>query len=569
MSIDAGGVALLQSGGASFVLGLALTPLVILFAGRAGMVARPRADRWSRRPTALLGGTAIFGAFAGGLAVSGGLWPDMAFALAAGALIFGVGLVDDLRSLRPQHKLLAQVAAACILVAGGVHFGVNGGSAAAWLFTILFVVGITNAINLLDNMDGLAAGVSAAAALVIAAGAAFAGNQPAAVAASALAGASLSFLVFNFHPARVFMGDCGSMFLGLMLAALAIETSVATSTAAAWAVLFPCVVLAVPIFDTTFVTVMRKMNGRAISQGGCDHTSHRLVRLGLSEPQAVLLLCGVSLLIGVMGVAAMLLRAPMLPAVGSIAAAGLLMLGRVLARVDVYSAVPPSAQPGGTVLFAQRLHKKQTATALADMLLAFSASVLTMEMAAAAGGASSSRWEVALLVGGSAAGLALAGVYRGAWRHLDARAFLQLAAGCVAGTVLSLAAGLATGKAPGLPAAGAYAAILLLLLTGSRALYRLLSGLLPGAGRWVLVTPPGMEENGAGALARASGLADAPSGVLTLDVEAPRSLKELERVLSETRPGAVVVASQVLLEPVEEICRRRGVRCLIAEEGRR
>jgi UDP-GlcNAc:undecaprenyl-phosphate GlcNAc-1-phosphate transferase len=307
---------LLITGGTSFLLGLALTPLVIVLARRAGLVARPRADRWSIRPTALMGGTAIFGAFAGGLALTSRLSPDLIITLAAASLIFAVGFADDLRSLRPQHKLLAQVAAACILVAGGVHFGIEGGNALTWLLTILFVVGITNALNLLDNMDGLAAGVASTAALVLMAGAAFTGNGPAAAAAAGLAGAALSFLVYNFHPARVFMGDCGSMFLGLTLAALAIQTSTAAGTAAAWAILFPCVALAVPIFDTTFVTVMRKLHGRAISQGGCDHTSHRLVRLGLSEPQAVLLLCGVSLLIGAPGVAAMVFRAPLLLVVG-------------------------------------------------------------------------------------------------------------------------------------------------------------------------------------------------------------------------------------------------------------
>lgn len=555
------------TGGTSFLLGIVLTPLVIGLARSAGLVARPRADRWSVRPTALMGGTAIFSAFAGSLALTGRPFPELLVPLAAGALIFLVGLVDDLRSLRPQHKLLAQVAAACILVAGGVHFGVNGGGALAWLVTILFVVGITNALNLLDNMDGLAAGVATVAALVIAAGAVLAGSGPTAVAAIALAGATLSFLVFNFHPARVFMGDCGSMFLGLMLAALSIQASAAAGAAAAWAVLFPCVALAVPIFDTTFVTVMRKMHGRAISQGGCDHTSHRLVRLGLSEPQAVLLLCGVALLTGSMGVAAMRFREPLLLVVGALAAAWLLMLGRLLARVEVYSAEESAGRPAGAVVFAQRLHKKQTATALADTLLAFAAAVLAVE-ASGPGDLPAARWQVAILVGGSAAGLALAGVYRGVWRHLSLAAFLRLMAGCALGAIVSLAAGLAAGMAPGAALTALNAGILLLLLSGSRGFYLMLSRLLPGPERWVLVASPGLDGEGADALARAArGLAGTPTGVLTLDVEAiPRSLNELERLLSETRPGAVLVASPLLRESVEEVCRRKGVQCFSPEE---
>lgn len=568
MSVESIWTSMALTGGTSFLLGIVLTPMVIGLARRAGLVARPRADRWSVRPTALMGGTAIFGAFAGSLALTGRPFPELVVPLAAGGLIFLVGLVDDLRSLRPQHKLLAQVAAACILVAGGVHFGVNGGGALAWLVTILFVVGITNALNLLDNMDGLAAGVASVAALVIAAGAVLAGSGPAAVAASALAGATLSFLVFNFHPARVFMGDCGSMFLGLMLAALSIQASIAASTAAAWAVLFPCVALAVPIFDTTFVTVMRKMNGRAVSQGGCDHTSHRLVRLGLSEPQAVLLLCGVALVTGALGVAAMRFHMPMLLVVGALAAAWLLMLGRLLARVEVYSAEETSARPAEVVVFAQRLHKKQTATALADVLLAFAAAVLAVE-ASGSGDTPAARWQVALLVGGSAAGLALAGVYRGVWRHLSLAAFLRLTAGCVLGAFFSLAAGLATEMAPGSGLAALNAGILLLLLSGSRGFYLVLSRLLPAPEGWVLVAPPGLDGEGADAVARARGLTGTPAGVLTLDVEAlPRSLTELERLLSETRPGAVLVASPLLRESVEEVCRRKGVRCFSPEETR-
>lgn len=187
---------ILLSGTASLAVGLVLTPLVILAARRTGLVAKPRADRWSRRPTALMGGIAIFAASA----VS--VWAVMPRAewllpaAAAASLIFLIGLLDDTLTLRPQYKLLAQVASACVLIAGGVQFGQGAGG---WVLTVLFVAGITNAINLLDNMDGLAAGVSAIAAIVIAAGAFQTGNAPGAVGASAIAGAALAFLTFNFH----------------------------------------------------------------------------------------------------------------------------------------------------------------------------------------------------------------------------------------------------------------------------------------------------------------------------------------------------------------------------------
>jgi hypothetical protein len=204
----------------AFLLALALTPLVIAWARRNGLVARPSADRWHKKPTALFGGVAIFGAAALAAAL---FLPDKRPFLAVGAggvWIWAVGVWDDLRPLRPAHKFIAQIVASCGFVAAYYAAPQNQaahGSEMLWMMPIavIWIAGITNAFNLLDNMDGLSAGVATLVALLMAAHAAVMGDTVVVLGALLIAGASGGFLVFNFNPAKVFMGDCGSDVSGL------------------------------------------------------------------------------------------------------------------------------------------------------------------------------------------------------------------------------------------------------------------------------------------------------------------------------------------------------------------
>ena len=245
---------------------------------------------------ALLGGVAI------AVAVGGGVWAGAA-PLAYGGpvwigalLVFGAGLADDLWDLRPEAKLVAQVAAAALLLYAGHAFWRGGPSWASVPLTFLWVIGVTNAVNLIDGIDGLAAGIAAVASGVLALLSGLLGLPGLATVAAAVAGASLGFLVYNAEPARIFMGDCGSLLLGYLLAVIALGTQGTGGPVVG--TLVPVVVLAVPIFDTTFVTVTRILRGQSVAEGGNDHTHHRLVRLGLSEPGAVLALTGVSAFFG-------------------------------------------------------------------------------------------------------------------------------------------------------------------------------------------------------------------------------------------------------------------------------
>ena len=319
---------------------LALTPFVRRLSLAAGLVATPRTDRWSSRPTALLGGVAIFGAFLGPALYHYLQEPSeqlLGLLLGCGA-IFLVGLLDDLRGLAPHLKLAGQAGAALILVL----FGFEPGGLSPYLgvpLVVLWVVAITNSLNLLDNMDGLSAGVSAiCAAALLAYG--FMMNLPSVAAlAAALAGAALGFLAYNFNPASIFMGDCGSLFLGFCLAAIGVSIGQHYQSLP-FTLAVPLLVLAAPIFDTSLVTVLRKLNHRPISQGGRDHTSHRLVFLGLSERRAVLYIYAISAPYGLLARLPLRLHPVVATVLATLAAVALALFGAFLGRVAVYAAAP-------------------------------------------------------------------------------------------------------------------------------------------------------------------------------------------------------------------------------------
>ena len=271
------------------------------------LVAAPSADRWHERPTPLLGGVGIFAGVAAGiwLAVAAGAMPatkELAGIFGGVALLFVAGLVDDARALPPVAKLAAQVAAAALVLATGTNVQLVHSDVVASAIALLWLVGMTNAFNLLDNMDGLAATLAGIAFAFFAIDAVTI-HPSHTVLALALAGAlsCAGFLPFNLRPrgkALVFMGDSGSQTLGFLLAALGLSASWKVAGTTIATLLLPILVLAVPILDTTLVTIVRLLEGRPVSQGGRDHSSHRLVRFGLSEKHAVLLLAAIATALG-------------------------------------------------------------------------------------------------------------------------------------------------------------------------------------------------------------------------------------------------------------------------------
>jgi UDP-GlcNAc:undecaprenyl-phosphate/decaprenyl-phosphate GlcNAc-1-phosphate transferase len=322
---------------ASFGLALVLTPLVRAFARRFGVVAKPKIDRWHKEPTAMLGGVAIWLSVVVSILV---FMPSTTYGwviLRATSLLFLVGLVDDLIHIKPYQKLIGQILGSAFIVYYGLTLPWTGSALLNMGLAIFWLIGITNAINLLDNMDGLASGISIIAAGFLALGFVNTGQYMEGLMLLIFAGALLGFLVFNSNPASIFMGDCGSMFAGFFLASSAlINVSGGRSRSFLPVLAVPILVLFIPIFDTTLVTVLRKLSGRAASQGGRDHTSHRLVALGMSERHAVWMLYGFAALSGLLAI--LVQRARLDVSLAAIAAFTILLtlVGVYLAGVKVY-----------------------------------------------------------------------------------------------------------------------------------------------------------------------------------------------------------------------------------------
>ena len=270
--------------------------------------AEPRGDRWHRRTTPMVGGIGIFAGLLAGVGVALALdaapaTRELLAILGGCAILFAAGLLDDIFSLGPVPKLAAQLAAAGLVIGNGLTIsGLISNDLLAGIVALVWLVGLTNAFNLLDNMDGLAATLAGIAAVFFAIDALTVHENDAVLALSlALAFACAGFLPFNLRPrksAAVFMGDAGSQMLGFALAALGLTASWKVAGTTVATLLLPILVLAVPILDTTLVTVVRLLDGRPVYQGGRDHTSHRLVYHGLSEKRAVVLLAVISAALG-------------------------------------------------------------------------------------------------------------------------------------------------------------------------------------------------------------------------------------------------------------------------------
>jgi UDP-GlcNAc:undecaprenyl-phosphate GlcNAc-1-phosphate transferase len=284
-------------------IALGIMPLVKRAAVRWGFIDQPSARKVHTRPTPRLGGVAIYLAcIAALLAFSGRFYVSQLVSILVGAsLVSFLGVWDDRHGLRPVLKLVGQMLAAGILILSGIQVGFLPIPVLNLLGTLLWVVGITNALNLLDNMDGLSGGVATIGCIFFLLLAAMSGQYLVGILAAALLGACLGFLYYNLNPANIFMGDSGSLFIGFVLAALGIKLRFPDNVAfVTWMV--PVVVLGLPIFDTALVVVSRLRRRIHPFTAGKDHVSHRLVRLGATQREAVLMLYLVCCALGVVAI---------------------------------------------------------------------------------------------------------------------------------------------------------------------------------------------------------------------------------------------------------------------------
>jgi UDP-GlcNAc:undecaprenyl-phosphate GlcNAc-1-phosphate transferase len=428
---------------AAFSSSFAVLWLLLRSPAGARLVAVPSDERWHEQPTPTFGGIGIFGGLATGVlvALAAGVieWSSELGGILAGVtIVFVAGLIDDVRHLSPIAKLGAQIAAAVVVISSGLDVEIVGNDFLAWAIGLLWLVGITNAFNLLDNMDGLAATLAIVACAYFAIDALTEHeNEMVLAVALALGLACVGFLPFNLRPQRgaaVFMGDSGSQLIGFGLASLALSASWTVAGTTVATILLPLLVLAIPILDTTLVTIARLVEKRPVTQGGRDHTSHRLVYYGLSETKAVLLLAIVASAIGATALAYNVLDNGRLTAIGVLVTFVLLVqFGSFLSDLQERSRRGVEG-PEPSLWRALIFEPRRLVEVFADFVLIcvsfFAAYLLAV-------GGTGTEFErsvylsaLPILLGARYVFFVALGVYRRVWRYATARDVVPIAIGC-------------------------------------------------------------------------------------------------------------------------------------------
>ncbi|MFN0152892.1 MAG: hypothetical protein ACKVUT_00765 [Gaiella sp.] len=551
------------------------------------LTAHPSGERWHETPTPLFGGVGVAAGVAAalGLAVAvGAVAADWRLAGIAGgaALLFVAGLLDDIRHLGPLTKLGAQFAAAAIAIVAGLRVDLIGNDVVAIAVAVLWLVGITNAFNLLDNMDGLAATLATVSCAYFAVDAATVhDNRLVLVVALALGFACLGFLPLNLRPGRsaaVFMGDSGSQVLGFLLACLGLASSWTTAGTTVATMLLPLLVLAVPLLDTTLVTVRRVLERRPVSQGGRDHTSHRLVYYGLSEAKAVLLLTLIALALGATAIAYNVLDEPRLTAVGVLLTFVLLVqFGGFLGDLDERTR---RGQAGDTSLrHALTFEPRRLAEVLIDFAIVCGSFLAAYLLVVGGEGSAVQRGAflaaLPVVLGVRYVAFVAARVYRRVWRYATARDALALVLACLLAEAVAFVIVVATRDLGDFPARVFVVDALLcaILAAGARLALKLGPELGRKPGRRVLVVGAGRhgrsivrelkEER-----ARVVGFVDDNPALRRrriLGVTVLGSAAEMAAVLAGNPVDEVLVtipeAAPASLEAVSIACEAAGVPC--------
>jgi UDP-GlcNAc:undecaprenyl-phosphate GlcNAc-1-phosphate transferase len=424
----------------ALALSAGLTPIARLVARWGGFLARPHSDRWHREPIPLLGGYAIALAFAIAIALSAPLAPLTPLLLATGVM-FGLGALDDIYHFSAATKLVVQTIVAGVVVYLMPATHITGIAVVDALLSLVWLVGITNAFNLLDNIDGLSAGIAAVAGIFLLAALSPSGSGPLTLAVAAFVGAALGFLVYNVRPASIFMGDGGSLFLGSFLGSAALLAAPELQAGLVPVAAIPLFILLIPIFDTAFVSVTRRLAGRSPLHGGRDHLSHRLVALGIDERRAVLALY---ILAALGGIIALSLQhadfglASILIALYIILLAG---IGIVLGHVEAHAAASAEGLDNAPPLVSEVAYQNRWYEVLLDLALVslayyasyrfrFQGEAFALFLPYFAG-------SFPLVLACQMAGLAIAGKYRQVWRTFGMQELVGIIKGVFIGVATS------------------------------------------------------------------------------------------------------------------------------------
>ena len=412
--------------------------------------APPREDRWHDRATPYLGGVGIFAGFAVGVGAAvavgaiSGAHEEVLGIIAGCAVLFVAGVLDDIFGMPPIVKLVVQFGAAAIVLSTGLKVTIVSNHWLALALATLWLVGLTNAFNMLDNMDGLAAMLAAIAALFFAIDAAtLHSNVAVLVVALALFSACVAFLPFNLRregTARIFMGDSGSQVLGFALAACGIAATLKVAQTTVATLILPLLILAVPILDTTLVTIVRLFEGRPLYQGGRDHSSHRLVYHGLSDRRAVILLATISAALGATSLTYTVIDDAKVTVIGVLLTfAMIVQFASFLADVDRSGTSKPERREG--LLRGVIIHRRRFVQVVVDAVVITAAFYGAYVLRLGSDGTPSQRsFLVAtlpvLLFARYLVFIPL-GLYRGVWRYADARDAMRVVVAVAASEVLA------------------------------------------------------------------------------------------------------------------------------------
>ena len=440
------------------------TPVIRFIAIRNNFVSYPRLDRWHKKPTALLGGVSIYLAFIITVLFFLKIENRNVIGLLLGStFLFLIGLLDDKFHFTPYVKLFTQIIAGCLAIFFGISINFPNYSILSIPVTLLWVILVTNSFNLLDNIDGLAGGIAGIAAFmlfissfgVINHAATGVMNQAATggtglagtgVYGLILAGAVFGFLPYNFNPAKIFMGDSGSMFLGYSLAIISIVETNRHIASLATIMFIPVLILSVPIFDTIFVTILRLTRGKKIFEGGKDHTSHRLVALGLSQRKTVLLFYFISIVFGVIAVLSPRLNMPVVMIIAILGAVVLLLFGFFLSDSALqkgrFNNKDKLRLENKTVLNSMFMHKRRIAEVVLDFILicvAYSlAYFLRFENQLLSSNLNLLKESLVWIILIKMSVFFVFGLYRGVWRHVSISDFFTIFKVVTLGSVISV-----------------------------------------------------------------------------------------------------------------------------------
>jgi UDP-GlcNAc:undecaprenyl-phosphate GlcNAc-1-phosphate transferase len=572
----------------AFAASIIFVPAVRWVSFRLGKVSAPRNDRWNTRPTPTLGGVGVFLAFALALAITtllGQGWDHLQLSLMAGSgLMFGLGLVDDLKRLTPPAKLMVQILAASAVVFFGGTINFFPWGFANSILTFLWLIGITNAINLLDNMDGLAGGIALISAGFLAYFFYRAETIPLLTVAMALCGSILGFLIFNFPPAKIFMGDSGSLFLGFTLAALAVVHRPRASEVFT-VIGVPTLLFLVPIVDTTLVTITRILRGQSPVQGGTDHTSHRLIAFGLTERQAVLFLYLIGLISGITGALLEALDYDLSLLLGPVLLIVLALLAAYLGRLKVVSSITP--QPSNiTRIMVDLTYKRRLFEMILDFFIIgvcyYLAFWTTYSMQLDNSRLIPVLRSLPVALVGALISFVIFGVYRGVWRYVGVDDLVHYASGSVGAAVLTAVPLMISRSFRGFPheVYFLFGVFIFLGLAASRLSFRILDGLYTRQIRrdeTMSVLIYGTQDAGEMALRwilRNPDLGYRPVGFLDDDpltwgrrihgVNILGGREQFEAILSSRHTDGVIITAQNLLEngnaeKLLETCRKKGI----------